>query len=237
MPPLSRCSLPPDEPLPENMSPAAGPRDRIRGLYAVTPDVQDTAMLLEKCQAAIAGGAACQQYRNKAASRWLAREQAAVLKEACDAVCFIVNDDVELAIEIGADGVHLGRDDLSGNLKARMAETRAEAPAGFVIGISCYDDFAIALAAAGAGADYIAFGSFHPSSTKPLARRASLDLLRRAKDELRVPVVAIGGITLDNAEELVAAGADALAVISSLFGAVDVQATARAFSGLYDPNH
>jgi len=200
----------------------------IEGLYAVTPDVADTADLVSKVQTVLAAGARVLQYRNKQADEQLRREQATALQSACrqwDAL-LIINDDVALAGAIDADGVHVGRDD------AALTEARAQLGREKVIGVSCYDDLKRARTAAGQGADYVAFGSFFASSVKPGAVWAPLSVLRDAR-ALGVPVVAIGGITLDNAGELIAAGADAVAVISALFGASDAAAATRRFCQLF----
>jgi len=200
---------------------------RIAGLYAVTPDSGDTADLVARVAAAIAGGAATIQYRHKAAAEPLRRAQALALRAhpATRDALFVVNDDVALAAEVAADGVHLGEDD------ADPVVARALLGEDAIIGVSCYNDFARAEAMAAAGADYVAFGSFYGSSVKPAARRAGIELLERGRG-LGVPVIAIGGITIDNAPRLIRAGADAVAVITALFGARDsagVQAAARSF--------
>lgn len=195
------------------------------GLYLVTPDCADTVRLMSLLDAALAGRPALVQYRSKLADRTVRREQAlraASLCRAC-AVPFIVNDDLELALEVDADGLHIGRDD------GDVAAVRAALGRGRLLGVSCYDDWARAEAAVAAGADYIAFGAMFASPTKPHAVRAPLGLLRRARDELTVPVAAIGGITLDNAAQLVAAGANLLAVISDVFDAPDPAARAAAY--------
>ena len=200
----------------------------ISGLYAVTPDVADTAVLLAKTQAALAGGARLLQYRNKTADENLRREQAAALRELCrryDAL-LIINDHVELAREIDADGVHVGADD------AGVAAARTRLGQGKIIGATCSSDLQRARAATAQGADYVAFGSFFASAVKPSAVRAPLALLQQARREVAVPVVAIGGITLDNAAQLIAAGADAVAVISALFAAPDVEVATRKFCRL-----
>jgi thiamine-phosphate pyrophosphorylase len=197
---------------------------RIAGLYAVTPDSSDTDGLARKVRAAVAGGAAAVQYRNKTASWALRREQAALLAPICakhDAI-FIVNDDADIAAEVDADGVHIGDED------ADVATARSVVGAGRIVGVSCYNDVERAEVAVRAGADYIAFGSFFVSSTKPLARRADPSLLSGAR-ALGVPIVAIGGITAVNARTLIDAGADAVAVISAVFDAEDVEAAARRF--------
>ena len=199
---------------------------RLRGLYAVTPELTDTAVLVAKVEAAIRGGAAAFQYRSKTPDGALRRAQAEALARvhAARGALYIVNDDPALAAAVGADGVHLGEDDGS------VDDARRVLGPGCIIGVSCYDDLARAEAAVAAGADYVAFGSFYPSGVKPAARRAALPLLGSAR-RLGVPVVAIGGIAADNAAELIRAGADAVAVITAVFGpreAVAVEAAARA---------
>jgi thiamine-phosphate pyrophosphorylase len=200
-----------------------------RGLYALTPDEPDTAALVACVRAALAGGAAAVQYRHKGADAALRRAQAAALAAVCReaGVPLIVNDDLELALEVDAAGAHLGRDD--GDLAAARRRLGPER----LLGASCYDRFDRAVQAAAAGADYVAFGSVFASPTKPAAVRAPLALFAAAKRRLEVPVVAIGGITLENACEVIAAGADALAVISALFDAPDITAAARAFRALF----
>lgn len=199
------------------------------GLYALTPDEPETAALVAAVRAALAGGAAAVQYRNKRAAATLRRSQAAALAALCRerAVPLIVNDDVELALEVGAAGVHLGRDD--GDLRV----ARARLGPGRLLGASCYDRVDRAVTAVAAGADYVAFGSVFPSPTKPDAARAPLALFGEAKRQVAVPLVAIGGITLANAPAAIAAGADAVAVISALFDADDVAARARDFTALF----
>jgi thiamine-phosphate pyrophosphorylase len=199
----------------------------LSGLYAITPDIADMAILVAKVEAAIAGGARIIQYRNKTASLSLQRQQGALLSRVCNGggVLFIVNDDAALAREVGAAGVHLGEDD------GDVARARAVGGDTMLIGVSCYNDGARAERLVADGADYIAFGSFHPSSTKPGARRADPALLHRAK-ALGVPVVAIGGITAANGRALVEAGADALAVISAVFDHDDTAKVTRAAAAI-----
>ena len=199
-----------------------------RGLYLVTPDMPDTGHLLARVRPLLAF-ATCLQYRNKAADGALRREQAAALAEAARAagVPFIVNDDVELAASVKADGIHLGEHD------GPIATARARLGPDAIIGVSCYDDADRAVAAADAGADYLAFGAFFPSSTKPNARRATPALLRDARRH-GLPLVAIGGITPDNAPSLIDAGADLLAIVSSVFDAPDPVAAARAVHALFE---
>jgi thiamine-phosphate pyrophosphorylase len=204
-------------------------KPRISGLYAVTPDLADTAELLAKVEAALAGGARVLQYRNKSASAALRLEQARTLLARCRErrVPLIINDDLDLATALDADGLHLGSED------GALAAARSRLGPGKLLGASCYNRLDHALAAARDGADYVAFGSFFPSSVKPGAVPAPLALLREAKQQLALPVVAIGGITLDNATRLIAAGADGVAVISALFGAPDIRAAARQFDALF----
>jgi thiamine-phosphate pyrophosphorylase len=190
--------------------------------------------LAQQVALAIAGGARVIQYRDKARGRAGDTERRLAEARALHAVChaagvpFIINDDLALAAAVAANGIHLGRDD------AAPAEARRLLGADAIIGVSCYDRLELAEAAQAAGADYVAFGSFFPSSTKPLAVRAGLDLLRRARDRIRVPLVAIGGITPENGAALIAAGADLLAVISGIFGGPDPRTAARRYASLFD---
>ena len=201
-----------------------------RGLYAVTPDEPDIGLLTRKVRKVLAGGARILQYRNKSANAAVRREQGTALLALCREarVPFVINDDLDLARAIGADGLHLGRDDVS------IAAARAQLGEDKVLGVSCYDRLDLALAAREAGADYVAFGSAFPSSTKPEATRAPLSLYREARARLDLPIVAIGGITTENAYNVIEAGADAVAVISALFDSPDIEAAARSFSRLFD---
>lgn len=201
----------------------------IKGLYAITPDESDTAELLRKVRLVLQGGARALQYRNKAANAALRLQQAKALRELTReySVPLIVNDDARLAQQAGADGVHLGSEDGS------VAEARALLGSGKLIGVSCYNRMALAHQAVLQGADYVAFGSFFASTVKPDAVMASLDLLRQARSEIALPLVAIGGITKRNGTQLLEAGADALAVISAVFDATDIRAAARDFSKLF----
>jgi thiamine-phosphate pyrophosphorylase len=186
---------------------------RISGLYAITPELDDTQRLVRLARAAIDGGARVLQLRHKSAVPGLRQEQARALAELCVArgVLFIVNDDAALAAAVDADGVHLGEDD--GDIDAARALLGPDR----LIGVSCYGDVARGRAMAAAGADYLAFGSLFPSTVKPGARRASLSQLGEART-LGLPVVGIGGIDAYNARSVVEAGADAVAVIADLFG-------------------
>jgi thiamine-phosphate pyrophosphorylase len=202
---------------------------RVAGLYAITPDVLDTKVLVQKVRCALAGGARIVQYRSKSKDAALRSVQAALLLALCRkaGVPLIVNDDVDLALAIGADGLHLGRGD--GDIGAARAKLGKER----LLGASCYDQLELGVAALNQGADYVAFGSAFPSSTKPSAARAALQLYREAKVRLKLPIVAIGGITPDNVAPLIEAGVDAAAVISALFDAPDIEAVARRFSNLF----
>lgn len=200
---------------------------RLQGLYAVTPDTRESDLLQAKVEAALAGGAAAIQYRNKTGRAALRREQAQQIAVMCarSGALLIVNDDPELAAAIGADGVHLGRDD------GDIVSARAAIGDARIIGVSCYGDLARAQQAVKQGADYVAFGSFFASPVKPGAIRAELSLLPQAR-ALGVPVVAIGGITADNARIVIDAGADAVAVITDIFGHDDLQAVTHAASAI-----
>lgn len=202
---------------------------KISGLYAITPDTADLTGLLARVDDSLRGGARVVQYRNKTPGV-SHLPMASALSTLCRryGVPFIVNDDVELALKAGADGVHLGRDD------GEVAAARQRLGADRLIGVSCYGDLQLALDAQQAGADYVAFGSMFASSTKPHAPHAPLSLLTKAAAQLHIPIVAIGGITLQNAPQAIAAGADSIAVISSVFDVPDVQGSARKFSELFD---
>jgi thiamine-phosphate pyrophosphorylase len=199
----------------------------LRGLYAITPDEPDTEALAGKVEQALAAGVAALQYRSKVLSREKRIAQARRLAALAQGygVPFIVNDDVEIALAVGANGAHVGRED------AAVAAARGHLP-GRILGASCYDSIALARAAVAAGADYVAFGSVFPSPTKPGAVRAPLELFREAAP-LGVPLAAIGGITAENAPRLIEAGAQLLAVISDLFDAADVGARAREYANLF----
>jgi thiamine-phosphate pyrophosphorylase len=203
----------------------------IAGLYAVTPDIADTGLLVRKVDAAIRGGATVVQYRNKRADAALRLAQASALARlpAMRDAWLIVNDDAAVAAAVGADGVHLGEGD------AAIDAARAIVGRDRVIGISCYDDLTRARVAVAAGADYVAFGSFFASTTKPAARRADRALLASAR-ALGVPVVAIGGITAANARALFEAGADAVAVIADVFGHESDEAIVRAAAAIVAEN-
>lgn len=202
----------------------------LRGLYVITPDDPDFDSVLERTSAAIEGGARIVQYRRKAVGPNTRAVEAVRLADLCRAqgATLLVNDDPRLAADVGADGVHLGRDDGS------VAEARAVLGADAVVGVSCYDQLDLALAGERERADYVAFGSFFPSTVKPGAVRPRVALLAEAQAVVSCPVVAIGGITVERARQLVAAGADAVAVISDIFLASDVRARATEYSRLFE---
>lgn len=203
---------------------------KIAGLYAITdPQLLPGTRLLEGAAAALAGGAQLLQYRNKQADAATRLREAEALNRLCrDAgALFLVNDDIALARACGAHGVHLGQRD------GAVADARERLGAAAVVGQTCHASLELALAAQAAGASYVAFGRFFASRTKPQASPADIALLPGARHALRIPVVAIGGVTVENAPSLIEAGADALAVIHDLFSAEDIRARARAFAALF----
>ena len=200
-----------------------------RGLYALTPD--DCPSLLESVEKAISGGACMIQYRDKTASTAEREERAEALVALCRSrhTPLIINDDLDLALTLNADGVHLGANDLS------IGEARNRFPDG-LIGASCYNDFARARAALRSGASYVAFGSFYASPTRPDALTAHSELLMRASRELSIPVCAIGGIHANNADPIIKAGADLLAVCSGIFARPDITKAANLISAKFTTN-
>lgn len=203
---------------------------RISGLYGITPQTRDDAWLCSRVEQALCGGMGVLQYRSKDADASMRLRQSRALLALCrgHGVPLVVNDDIELALAIGADGVHLGRDD------AAVEHARRTLGRAAIIGVSCYADLGRLEPAVHAGADYVAFGSFFPSRVKPDAPCPSPGILRQARARCDLPLVAIGGITPGNARVLVEHGADALAVISALFDVPDTLAAARAFAACFD---
>lgn len=201
----------------------------IKGLYAITPDEADTDLLLTKVALALQGGVSVLQYRNKSANHKLKTQQARAILPLCRQfkVPLIINDSVKLCLTLDAEGVHIGADD--GNL----AEVRARIGKDKLLGASCYNRLDLALAAQQAGVDYVAFGACFASSTKPNAPVADLSLFELAKAQLSIPAVAIGGITLANAPQVIAAGASSVAVINAIFNADDVKLSAQQFTQLF----
>jgi len=206
----------------------------IRGVYAITPDEENTDILLAKVEAALQGGIDVLQYRNKRASHKLQTQQARQLLPLCRhyQTPLIINDSIKLCLTLDADGVHLGADD--GNL----ADARARLGDAKILGASCYNRLDLAVAAARADADYAAFGACFASGTKPNAPVAPLSLFAEAKRQIDIPLVAIGGVTLQNAGLAVGAGADAVAVVGALFNvnnnAQQIVAIAQDFSRVFD---
>jgi thiamine-phosphate pyrophosphorylase len=204
--------------------------NRIAGLYAIADTgYLDDVQLVPAVRAAIDGGARVIQYRDKQSDAVARERQAHALAVLCRQLgaLFLTNDDVMLAKKVGADGVHLGREDMS------LAGARAILGPAAIIGVSCYNDLARARQAQRDGANYVAFGGFFPSRTKPKAAHAPLELLVQASKELSIPIVAIGGITAENGAALIAAGADALAVIDGVFGQADARAAAAGYVRLF----
>lgn len=204
---------------------------KVKGLYAVTPDLDDTKLLVQQVEAALKGGVSLLQYRHKTATYAQKREQATELMWLCAdyEVPFIINDHVLLCVELDADGVHMG------GMDGDIAAARRLLGAHKLIGASCYNKLALAEQAKAQGADYVAFGACFDSGTKPAAVRAPLETFSQAKT-LGMPTVAIGGITAENAPSVIEAGADSIAVIGALWSAQDITAAAQTFSNLFTPD-
>lgn len=203
---------------------------KISGLYAITPDSDDTEKLCQMVEASILGGARIVQYRNKVANSAQRLAQASALIPVCrkHQIPFIINDHLDLFLQIDADGIHIGGDD--GNIAA----IKQKIGPNKILGVSCYTEFNRAVEAEKQGADYVAFGACFPSNTKPNAPRAELNLFAQATS-LNVPAVAIGGITLENAGSVIHAGASAIAVIGELFNrdTQQIESVAQQFSSLF----
>lgn len=201
------------------------------GLYAITSDAlcAEETRLLAGVAAALRGGARWVQYRDKQAHPQQRHARADALLRLCRAqgAALIINDDLELAAALNADGVHLGASD------APLAAARARLGPQALIGASCGNSLARAQAAAAAGASYVAFGRFFDSRTKPQAPKAEIEVLRQARAQLRIPVCAIGGITPALAPSLIAAGAHWIAAVDGVFGAADIEQAARAYARLF----
>lgn len=210
------------------MAGSSDQRHRIRGVYLLTREMADTAALCAGVDAALRGGVRLLQYRDKSGDSGRHREQLSALRELTQryGTLLIVNDDVGIAAACHADGVHLGEHD--GDIAAARAALGADA----IIGASCYNELRHAEAAARAGADYLAFGAFFASGTKPAARRADVTLLHQS-EHFGLPRVAIGGIDAHNARPLIAAGARAIAVLGAIWDAPDREAAARALTQLF----
>ena len=201
----------------------------IKGLYAITPDSADLNTLIQKTKSAIEGGAFMVQYRSKIQDRDVKMQQCAAILRLCreyEIPC-IVNDDVDMCRVLEADGVHLGEKD------DNIAEVRHILGEDAIIGSSCYDQLDRAKSAQKEGASYVAFGAMFATSTKPNAPRATLALLKEAKREIQIPIVAIGGITVNNAHDVIKTGIDAIAVITSLYEAKSIKETAETFAKMF----
>lgn len=205
------------------------PDSAISGLYVIADTQTLTDNLTDAVAAAIEGGARLVQYRDKSDDAAKRLRQASALRALCHhhGIPFIVNDDVNLAHQCAADGIHLGKGDAS------IESARKQLGQQSIVGYSCYNDIERARHAVTAGATYIAFGSFYSSEVKPDAAVASNELLAQAKREFTLPIVAIGGITPENGTDLVAAGADVLAVITGVFSADNIQGAARQYAALF----
>ena len=201
----------------------------IKGLYAITPDMADLNTLIYKTKLAIEGGAFMVQYRSKMHDRDVKMQQCAAILRLCReyGVPCIVNDDVDMCRTLNADGVHLGEKD------DNIAEVRRILGDNVIIGSSCYDQLERAKQAQKEGASYVAFGAMFTTPTKPNAPRATLALLKEAKREIHIPIVAIGGITVNNAHDVIETGIDAIAVITSLFEAKSIKETAETFLKMF----
>jgi len=200
----------------------------LSGLYPVT-DTSLLKNLTEQVRLTLEGGARVVQYRDKSNDHTRRLNEARQLKKLCYEynALLIINDDIQLAIDTNADGVHLGAEDQD------LSQARSELGKNKIIGISCYNQLDLAIEAERHGANYVAFGSFFSSAIKPDAVKADIELLHQAQQQISIPIAAIGGITLQNAQTLVTAGANMLAVINGVFAQKAIQSTAQAFSSLY----
>ncbi len=215
-----------------NISSETSPKtltDLLHGLYAITDTPLMGGRLLSSVEDALKAGVTLVQYRDKTTDEHRREVEASALQALCSqyGAILLINDDIALAAKVGTKAVHIGQTD--GN----VAEARTLLGDDAIIGVTCHDSLELAKQAADEGADYVAFGAFFPSSTKPNAIPAPLALLSQAKEELDIPVVAIGGITLNNATDLIEAGADMLAVVSALFAVDDITCRAQEFADLF----
>lgn len=202
----------------------------LRGVYAITDEnLLAGPALFSAVEEALGAGLALLQYRNKNADWQSKCAEARQLLQLCGHynTPLLINDDVELCLEVGAAGVHLGQAD------TKLVEARQRLGEQAIIGITCHSDLSLALRAQANGADYVAFGRFFPSHTKPNAPPASIQVIKQAKAQLNIPIVAIGGVNAENGQALVTAGADMLAVIHTLFASPDVEAEAKALNALF----
>lgn len=212
-------------------APAMTPSPVLRGLYAVTPDqlCREPQRLCAAVEAALQGGAALIQYRDKLSDASARRRLGEALANLCrrHRRPLLINDDPELAAELGADGVHLGLRD------APPVEARRRLGASAIIGVTCGNSLERAQAAQDQGASYVSFGRFFDSRTKPQAPPADISVLQAARNRIEIPICAIGGLTPANAAPLVAAGADLVAAAGGVFDAPDIAAAAHAYAALF----
>lgn len=201
----------------------------LRGLYLVTPDWDDTEKLVTISELALQGGAALLQYRHKTADAQLRKKQAVALRDLCHRYQrpFIINDHVELCLELDADGIHVG------GLDASVEQTRVAVGPDKIVGASCYGDMQLARTAQQQGASYIAFGGFYSSKIKKYPVTTSHNIVTQSRSEIGLPTVVIGGMTLENCPPLIAAGADMVAVISSVYFVENPQVAAQDLSDLF----
>lgn len=202
----------------------------LRGLYLVTPDWDDTERLLKVTEAALHGGVRLLQYRHKTADAALRLVQASALLALCRQYgCpLIINDHLDLCLQLDADGVHVGGTDVG------VAAIRAALGADKIVGASCYGDLTLAQTAQRDGASYVAYGGFYPSRVKKYPVTTSPDIITQSRAMIALPMVVIGGMTVDNVAPLVAQGADMAAAISSVYAAADPQRAAREIAQLFD---
>ena len=216
------------------MSRSTTHKGKLKGLYAITDENLITnARFSEAVELALQGGARIIQYRDKSNNPQKRLQQATILCSLCEQyqTVSIINDDIELAKAVNADGVHLGKDDIS------LAKARQILGDKTIIGVSCYNDLSLAVKAEENTADYVAFGAMFPSATKPRAIVAGPDIISQAKQQLSIPVCSIGGITINNIHQVIQHGADMTAVISDLFSADDIQHTAKQLSQQFSYSH
>ena len=203
----------------------------MKGLYAITDTANlSSEIMLTSTEEILCAGAKLLQYRNKQEDENTRLTEAKQLINLCKqyTVPLIINDDIALAVQTGADGVHLGKTDSS------IADARKRLGDKAMIGCSCYNDLDRAQQAANSGADYIAFGAFSPSPTKPEDAHATPDIIQTAKQKFNLPVVDIGGITPENGQSLIEAGADMLAVISGLYASDDPFNTTKKYIKMFN---
>jgi len=205
-------------------------RKKFTGLYAITDaSVSDSQKIIVSVEQTLRGGANVIQFRDKSNNQKQRLETCLALRKLTKQfnAVFIINDDIKLTLLTKADGIHLGQNDSS------LTEARNQLGEKTIIGISCYNRFDLAELATKEGANYIAFGRFFPSRTKPNTETAEIKLIQQAKQELDIPVVAIGGITAKNGGALIGAGADMLAVVDGIFGQTNIEAATKDYQALF----